>query len=72
MVASDDAGPHDELIVEERGAVRLLVLNRPDALNAANESLHGALANVWSRLNADADARARRDHGRGPGVLRRW
>jgi enoyl-CoA hydratase len=58
MVASNDAGPHDELIVEERGAVRLLVLNRPDALNATNESLHGALANVWSRLNADADARA--------------
>ena len=49
----NDAGNHnDELLIEERGAVRLLTLNRPDALNAANESLHGALAGVWSRFGA--------------------
>ena len=38
----------DVLLVEEHGAVRLLTLNRPDAFNATNEVLHGALANVWS------------------------
>jgi len=36
----------DVLLVEEHGAVRLLTLNRPDAFNATNEVLHGALANV--------------------------
>jgi enoyl-CoA hydratase len=45
--------PDDVLLVEEHGAVRLLTLNRPDAFNATNEVLHGALANVWERLAAD-------------------
>src|SRR4051794_9902379 len=48
----------DELVVEERGAVRLLVLNRPDALNAANEPLHGALSRVWHELAEDDGIRA--------------
>src|SRR4029077_10314162 len=41
---------NDVLLVESHGAVRLLTLNRPDAFNATNEELHGALANVWTRL----------------------
>src|SRR4051812_8529035 len=45
--------PDDVLLVEEHGAVRLLTLNRPDAFNATNEVLHGALANVWTQLAAD-------------------
>jgi enoyl-CoA hydratase/carnithine racemase len=58
-MSANDAGIQDDaLLVEERGAVRLLTLNRPDALNAANESLHGVLADVWSRLDEDAEARA--------------
>jgi enoyl-CoA hydratase len=58
-MTANDAEQHDDaLLVEERGAVRVLTLNRPDALNAANESLHGALADVWSRLDDDAEARA--------------
>jgi len=48
----------DVLLVEEHGAVRLLTLNRPDALNATNDVLHGALADVWPSLAADTDMRA--------------
>jgi enoyl-CoA hydratase len=49
---------NDVLLVEARGPVRLLTLNRPDALNATNETLHGALANVWPSLAADTEMRA--------------
>jgi enoyl-CoA hydratase len=48
----------DVLLLEERGAVRLLTLNRPDAFNATDETLHGALAQVWARLAADTEMRA--------------
>jgi len=51
-------GPHDELLVEARGAVRIVTLNRPDALNAASEALHGELARIWPELDADPDVRA--------------
>jgi enoyl-CoA hydratase len=47
-----------ELLVEARGAVRLVTLNRPDALNATNEALHGALVRVWRHLAEDPGARA--------------
>ncbi|HZP30526.1 MAG TPA: enoyl-CoA hydratase/isomerase family protein [Acidimicrobiia bacterium] len=43
----------DELLVEARGAVAVVTLNRPDALNAANEALHGRLARVWGELDGD-------------------
>jgi enoyl-CoA hydratase len=46
-------GPNDELLVEARGPVRIVTLNRPDALNAANEALHGEIARVWRELDAD-------------------
>jgi enoyl-CoA hydratase len=48
----------DVLLVEAHGAVRLLTLNRPDALNATDETLHRALAEVWPRLVTDTDMRA--------------
>ena len=48
----------DELLVEAKGPVRIVTLNRPDALNAANEALHGELARVWRELDADADVGA--------------
>jgi enoyl-CoA hydratase len=51
-------GPGDELIVEARGAVRLVTLNRPEALNAANPELHGEIARIWRELDADEDVRA--------------
>lgn len=46
------------VLVEEYGPVRLVTLNRPDALNAANASLHGALAKVWRALDDDSDVGA--------------
>jgi enoyl-CoA hydratase len=51
-------GPNDELLVEARGPIRLVTLNRPDALNAVNEALHGEIARIWRELDADPDVRA--------------
>lgn len=51
-----DLGP--EVMVESIGGVRKVTLNRPEALNAANEELHDALVTVWSRMAHDPDARA--------------
>ncbi len=51
-------GAEDELLVEVKGGVRLVTLNRPGALNAANEALHGEIARIWPELDADPDVRA--------------
>jgi enoyl-CoA hydratase len=51
-------GVGDVLLVENRGPVRVVVLNRPDALNSANEQLHGELSKIWEELDADPDVRA--------------
>jgi enoyl-CoA hydratase/carnithine racemase len=47
-----------ELLIEERDAIRVVTLNRPEALNATNEPLHIALQSVWRHLAADEEARA--------------
>src|SRR4051794_32739241 len=47
-----------EIDVEADGALRIIRLNRPDALNAVNDELHCALAALWPRLNEDRGARA--------------
>jgi enoyl-CoA hydratase len=47
-----------ELLIDARGAVRVVTLNRPEALNATSEALHVALVEVWGHLAADAQARA--------------
>jgi enoyl-CoA hydratase len=49
---------NDVLLLEARGPVQLLTLNRPDAFNATNDELHGALAEVWPKLAADTEMRA--------------
>ncbi|GAA3513418.1 enoyl-CoA hydratase/isomerase family protein [Aeromicrobium panaciterrae] len=45
------------LLVEKDGPVRIVTMNRPDQRNAVNEELHLALAQVWSEIASDADAR---------------
>jgi len=47
-----------ELQVRNEGAVRILTLNRPDALNAVNPPMHRALVEVWGQLQEDTEARA--------------
>jgi len=46
------------LRIESEGAVRTVVLDRPDQLNAIDADLHRALAQVWRHLAADREARA--------------
>jgi len=46
------------LLIEERGPVRIVVINRPDTLNAVDPDIHRGLANVWRHLAGDRDARA--------------
>jgi enoyl-CoA hydratase len=48
----------DELEVDSDGPVRIVRLNRPDHLNAANHELHKGLATVFPQIDADEDARA--------------
>ena len=47
----------DVIEVEEDGPIRVVRLNRPEQLNATNHELHQALAELFPRLDADADAR---------------
>src|SRR5271154_2662782 len=46
-----------EIDVEADGALRIIRLNRPDALNAVDDALHSGLAYLWPRLNEDRAAR---------------
>jgi enoyl-CoA hydratase len=57
-MASVDGQPDDVLLVEAVDSVRIVRLNRPDNLNAANHELHARLATVWAELAADEDCRA--------------
>ncbi len=47
-----------EIDVRADGALRIVTLNRPDALNAVNDNLHVGLAQLWPRLSDDRTARA--------------
>ncbi|KAA9156217.1 enoyl-CoA hydratase/isomerase family protein [Amycolatopsis acidicola] len=48
----------EEIDVRADGPLRIITLNRPDALNAVDDALHTGLANLWPRLSEDRDARA--------------
>ena len=48
----------DELEVVSDGPVRIIRLNRPDHLNAANHELHKGLAGVFPQIDADDAAQA--------------
>lgn len=51
-------GMPEEIRVREDGPLRIITLNRPDALNAVDDSLHTGLARLWPRLSEDRHARA--------------
>jgi enoyl-CoA hydratase len=48
----------EEIQVDVDGPLRIVRLNRPDALNATNHVLHSGLAALWPQIDADLDARA--------------
>lgn len=48
----------EEIDVRADGSLRIITLNRPDALNAVNDGLHTGLARLWPQLSEDRDARA--------------
>jgi enoyl-CoA hydratase len=45
-------------LIERRGPVRVVTINRPDALNAVDPALSRGLCNVWAHLAQDSEARA--------------
>lgn len=47
-----------ELSITDHGAVRVVKMNRPEAMNAVNPPLHRSLARVWRHLADDPEARA--------------
>lgn len=53
-----DAHADDLVLVEDRGAVRILTLNRPDKLNALNTALTQALVDAFDAADADESVRA--------------
>lgn len=55
---SDYSALGDVIQVEADGPIRIIRLNRPEALNATNHDLHEALAELWPLLDRDLDARA--------------
>ncbi|WP_405137812.1 enoyl-CoA hydratase/isomerase family protein [Nocardia sp. NBC_01388] len=56
----------DAVSVRVEGPIRVVVLDRPDELNAVDEDMHWALANVWRQLAADHEARVVILTGAGP------
>jgi enoyl-CoA hydratase len=51
-------GLPDEVVVTADGPIRIVTLNRPDALNGINRIMHQALAKLWTHIGEDAEARA--------------
>ena len=49
-----EAASYQNILVERRGAVGVVTLNRPEALNALNAGLIAELASALDRLEADA------------------
>lgn len=47
-----------EIVVDADGPIRVVRLNRPDALNATNHKLHKGLAELFPQIDADRGARA--------------
>jgi enoyl-CoA hydratase len=58
-------GMPQEIYIQADGPLRIITLNRPDALNAVDDALHTGLAHLWPRLSEDRGARAAVLTGRG-------
>jgi enoyl-CoA hydratase len=58
VVAPQDATASEAVLVERDGDVRIITLNRPDALNAFGDDMHEAFVDALRRIGADRDARA--------------
>lgn len=48
----------DELLVERRGAVLVVTVNRPERMNALNQAVHDGLRETWDSLTRDRSVRA--------------
>jgi enoyl-CoA hydratase len=48
----------DEVRIESDGPVRIITLNRPERLNAVNNTVHVAMTEVWRQIERDGAARA--------------
>ncbi len=57
----------DEILIERRGQVLVVTLNRPDALNAIDASLADSLLASFRELDADPDLAVGVVHGAGRG-----
>jgi enoyl-CoA hydratase len=53
MGESNEEMADDEILIEQRGRVLLVTLNRPSAMNAINASISKGLRRAVERLNAD-------------------
>lgn len=52
----DDLAP--ELIVESKGDLRIVTMNRPEHMNAFSAELHDAMCAMWDRFDDDEEAGA--------------
>src|SRR5260370_32761121 len=48
----------DEVLVERRGAVQVITINRPEARNALNGAVSAGIRDAVDELDADGDLRA--------------
>ena len=53
-----DYSSYQHLLVEKKDGVALLIMNRPEVLNATNFRLHNELSRIWLDLGADPEVRA--------------
>ncbi|HEY6575619.1 MAG TPA: enoyl-CoA hydratase/isomerase family protein, partial [Mycobacterium sp.] len=58
MAASTALPDFEALELSQDGPVRIVTMNRPQSLNAADAVMHRELAEVWGMLAADAGCRA--------------
>src|SRR4051795_5439590 len=62
----EDSTPMSIVLCEDRGAVRHVVLNRPDKRNALDSELIAALREAFAAAAADGDVRCVVVRGAGP------